>query len=233
MLACRGSRGCCWCSRRPPQSSRWQGSGDCRACFECGTGAAAAHALRGCRVGAARQPLQLLVLAAAAAIGKDARWGRLPPGFCVWDACSGCACGTRMPCWRAAAAASVARVGGGRRRRQGGKIGAAAARVFVSGRVRRPRARCAAAVLAWRGSRNYCFSWRRPPLLLVLAAAAAVVMNARRGRLPHVSWVSSCPHAAHEVRSLRGGRSHWPLRDCTSDRKKKPCSTGEKKHLLL
>jgi len=193
------------------------------------TGDAAKHALRDCRVGVVRQPPPLLVLAAAAADVKDARLGRLPPVYCVWDTRSGRACGTRMPCWRAAAAASVARVGGGRRRRQGGKVGAAAARVFVLGRVRRPRARCAAAVLAWRGSRNYCFSWRRPPLLLVLAAAAAVVMNARRGRLPHVSWVSSCPHAAHEVRSLRGGRSHWPLRDCTSDRKKKTVPNGGKK----
>jgi len=115
-----------------------------------------------------------------------------------------------MPCWRSAAAAAVSGVGGGRRGRQGGKVGAAAARVLVVGRLRRLRARCAAAVYVRRSSRRCCCCfWRRPPLYhggKTWAAAGAVVMFARRGhgRQPHEPFWRASAAAADAC--VGGGR---------------------------
>ena len=124
------------------------------------------------------------------------------------------------PFWRASAAAADAGVGGGRRGPHYLKVGAAAAHVLSLGRVRPPRACCAAASLrgaaaaralrgyrcARRSSRRFCCSWRRPPLYLVgktwaAAAEVGMVEMCKQGRQPHEPcWRAAAAAAAAGVR---------------------------------
>jgi len=137
----RGGRRACSCDHpgRRGHGCRCRVTGAATALVE--TGADAALAFRGCRIGVARPPPLFLVSTAAASVVLDERWGRLPHVCWVCDGCGVRTCAARLPCLRGEAAVGAVPVNGGcrcmmvaRRGRRlplcdGGKAWAAAAAV--------------------------------------------------------------------------------------------------------